>query len=226
MHSGARILVVDDDEVARSAVVAFLDRQDDLEVVADAADGLEATRRYAELRPDVVLMDLNMPVMSGVEATRAICADHPGACVVALTTFDAGEHVVAALRAGAAGYLLKDSPPQAILEAIRQARDGDMPLSPAVRRALVSSVVMEASPRRSTPQVTLTPRQAELVGWLAHGFTNQQIAGRMHLSEGSVKQYLLQIGTRLGVSTRTQILVRAVQLGIVDPRDAVSIDSL
>lgn len=217
MHTGSRILVVDDDQVARTALATFLQRQDNLVVVGEAADGREGVRLHAELRPDLVFMDLNMPVLSGVEATRAICAEHPDACVVALTTFDASEHVVAALRAGASGYVLKDAAPAELLGAVRQALDGEMPLSPAVRRALVSSVVDE---RASTPApaVELTPRQTELVAWLAQGLTNQQIAGRMHLSEGSVKQYLSQVGGRLGVSTRTQILVRAVQLGIVDPR--------
>lgn len=216
MQPVASVLVVDDDEVARQAVTAFLERQEHLRVVGQAADGQEGVRRYAELTPDVVLMDLNMPVMSGVAATRAICAEHPGACVVALTTFDTSDHVVAALRAGAAGYVLKDSAPAELLEAVEQAVAGEMPLSGAVRQALVASVLTEGR----TPVVqdaTLTPRQTELVRWLAHGLSNQQIAREMHLSEGSVKQYLSQVGTRLGVSTRTQILIRSVQLGIVDP---------
>ncbi len=213
-----RILVVDDDVVARGALAAYLGRQPGFAVVGEAGDGGEAVAAYARLRPDVVLMDLNMPVMSGVEAIRRIVADDPEACAIALTTFDASDHVVAALRAGASGYLLKDCLPEELREGVLQALHGEMPLSPQVRRTLVTSVLGDTPKWAPTPGVALTPRQHELVGWLAQGLTNHEIAQRMHVSQGSVKQYLSQVGTRLNATNRTQILVKAVQGGHLDPR--------
>jgi DNA-binding NarL/FixJ family response regulator len=161
-------------------------------------------------------MDLDMPVVSGIEATRQICGRWPDACVVAMTTFGTGEYVVAALRAGASGYLLKDVGGIGLLAGLRQALAGDMPLSSAVRRELVSSVVEQPAAADVT-RVELTSKEQQLLGWLAQGLTNQQIGSQMYVSEGSVKQYLLQIGRKLGVTSRTGILVRAIQLRLVDP---------
>ena len=137
--------------------------------------------------------------------------------MVVLTTFDAHRSVITALRAGAAGYLLKDTPPADVIAGLRDAADGGMPLSARVRQALVASVVGDDTTEQPTSRVSLTPRQHELVGWLGRGLSNVEIGRQMHLSEGSVKQYLSQIGSRLDANNRTQILVRAVQLGFVDP---------
>lgn len=213
-------MIVDDDAVIRDSLVGFIDRHSVHTVVGQAANGAEAVDLYADVRPDLVLMDLQMPVLDGIGAIARIRELEDQARIVALTTFDSRDHVVAALRAGAAGYLLKDTRPADLLAAIESAMQGDMPLSPAVRRALVTTLVGDgvADPRPDNP---LTPRQSELVRWLAQGLTNAQISQHMYLSEGSVKQYLMQIGDRLGVSSRTQILIRSVQLGIVDPRQAL-----
>lgn len=211
-----RVLIVDDEPLVRGAFRALLESSAGHEVVAEARDGGEGIAAYRVHLPDVVLMDLNMSPVSGVEATRAICAEHPRACVLALTTFGTRNHIVAALKAGAAGYLLKDSSPQQLLNGIRQALDGNMPLSSTVRRQLVEAVVADG---RVEPAVAMTPRETDLLRELMRGLTNRQIGRNLHLSEGSVKQYLSHIGTKLGVTSRTQILVKAIQLRLVDPHE-------
>lgn len=214
-NSKSRVLVVDDDDAVRAAYRIFFEDQPDFVLVAEARDGAEAADAYAVVRPDVVLMDLQMPVRSGVDAIGDICARWPDACVVAMTTFSTREYVVAALRAGAAGYLLKDVGGASLVAAMAKAMAGEMPLSSTIRRELVATV---ASDRAAEPvEHSLTPREVELVGWLAHGLTNRQIARRMELSEGSVKQYLSKVSDKLQVGSRTQVLVRAIQVGIVDP---------
>ncbi len=213
MDSPVRVLVVDDDAAVRLAYRTMLAPHPEVVVVAEAADGSDAVAGYARARPDAVLMDLQMPVVSGIDATRDLCGRWPDAVVVVMTTFSTREHVVAALRAGASGYLVKGVGGPGIVVALRQAMAGEMPLSSAVRRELVSTVV--ADPAQI--EHALTPREAELVRWLAHGLSNAQIATRMHLSEGSVKQYVARIGDKWGLRARTQILIRGIQLGIVDP---------
>ena len=220
MPAPFRLLVVDDDPMVRDAYRSFFADQADFVLCGEAVNGSEGVAAYAELRPDVVLMDLQMPVLSGIGAIQQICDRWPDACVVAMTTFGTQEYVTAALRAGASGYLLKDVGGLALLAGLRQAVAGDMPLSAAVRRELVASVVAEApAGAPGQPDVALTPRELELLRWLAQGLTNSQIGAQMYLSVGSVKQYLSHIGTKLAVKSRTGILIRAVQLGLVDPRD-------
>ena len=158
------------------------------------------------------------PQTAGIEATRAICHRWPGACIVAMTTFTTREYVVAALRAGASGYVVKGASGPQLLAALRQALAGDMPLSSGVRRELVSSLVEEGLDGLPAREHGLTPREVELVHWLAHGLTNSQIARRMNVSEGSIKQYVARVSEKLGVASRTQVLVRVIQLGIVDPQ--------
>ena len=188
------ILVVDDDELVREAYRSFFSHRPDFLVAGEARDGAAAVMAVDRLRPDVVLMDLQMPVTSGVDATAAIMARHPNACVVVLTTFGTRDHVVPALRAGAAGYLLKDAGGEVLVGAIREAPSGPDTTAPS-----------------------MSGRELELLGYLAHGLANAEIAQRMYLSESSVKQYLGNIGTKLGCNTRTQILVRSIQLRLVDP---------
>lgn len=192
------------------------------ELVGEARNGQEAIEAYARLLPDLVLMDLQMPVMSGIDATREICRRWPDARVVALTTFGGRNYVVGALRAGASGYLLKDAGAQSLLTAMEQALRGDMPLSSPIRRQLVQAVVSEDVIPPKPADAGLTPREVELLECLTQGLTNQQIAAQMYVSEGSVKQYLGRIGTKLGVKSRTQILIRAIQLNLVDPRRPLS----
>jgi DNA-binding NarL/FixJ family response regulator len=214
-----RVLAVDDESVVREAYRGFFSFTDEFVLCGEARNGAEGVEAYARLRPDLVLMDLQMPVLSGVEATRQICRGWSTACVVVITTFGTRDYVVPALRAGAAGYLLKDVGGPALLSSLRQALAGDMPLSGSVRRELVTSVLQDGVRAGSEPQnAGVTAREIEVLGWLAHGLGNLQIASRMHVSEGSVKQYLVQIGRKLGVTSRTGILVRAIQLGLVDPR--------
>lgn len=218
MSESHRVLVTDDDPLVREAYRAFFSHQNEFTVCGEARNGSEGVEAYATLLPDVALMDLQMPVVSGIDATKQICTRWPDACVVAMTTFGTSEYVVAALRAGASGYLLKDVGGVALLAGLRQALAGDMPLSSSVRRELVSSVV-EDRPAAvvEVPDVGLTQREHELLGWLAQGLTNHQIGSQMYVSEGSVKQYLLHISRKLDVKSRTGILVRAIQLNLVDP---------
>lgn len=212
----ARVLIVDDDPLVRQAYRSFFATQEAFTLVGEARNGAEAVDSYAVLRPAIVLMDLQMPVVAGIEATERICSRWSDACVVALTTFGTRDYVVAALKAGAAGYLLKDSGADNLLAGMHQALRGDMPLSASVRRQLVNCLTTDAVAR--TPvDVGLTPRETELLGWLTQGMTNYQIGRAMYVSEGSVKQYLAHIGDKLGVKSRTQILVKAIQLNIVDP---------
>lgn len=214
-----RLLVVDDDPMVREAYRSFFADQADIMLCGEAANGSEGVTAYERLRPDVVLMDLQMPVLSGIDAIQRICDRWPEACVVAMTTFGTQEFVIAALRAGASGYLLKDAGGVALVGGLRQAVAGNMPLSAAVRRELVASVVADApAVPPPAPDVPLTPRETELLGWLAQGLTNSEIGTQMYLSVGSVKQYLSHIGTKLAVRSRTGILVRAVQLKLVDPQ--------
>ena len=213
MGARIRLLVVDDDAAVRQAYRTMFAQHPAVILVGEASDGSEVTAAYARTRPDVVLMDLQMPVVSGVAATRELCGRWPDATVVVMTTFSTREHVVAALRAGAAGYLVKGVPATALAVALRQALAGDMPLASAVRRELVATL----TPAPAPPQHQLTPRETELVQRLAQGLSNAQIGRRMHLSEGSVKQYLARIGDKWGLRSRTQILIRGIQLGVVDP---------
>ncbi|MFV0428565.1 MAG: response regulator [Arachnia sp.] len=218
-----RVLIADDDPDVRGLYRGFFEAHPDFELAAEAADGEAAVAAFTAHRPDVTLMDLEMPLRDGVWATQGICAADPSACVVVLTSFATRDYIVAALRAGAAGYLVKAAGGGAIAAGIRQALDGDMPLSSSVRRQLVATLT--PSPAPPTARVALTPRETELVTWLAHGMTNQQIATRMHLSQGSVKQYVARVSGKLGVVSRTQVLVRVIQLGIVDPADLPAVGS-
>lgn len=208
------LVVVDDEQLVRDAYTKFFDREPGHDLLASAATGAEGIRLVRELRPDVVLMDLNMPGMSGMQATAAIMEFDPSACVVALTSFADRDNVVGMLQAGAAGYMLKHADRDTLLGAIAAARKGDMPLAASVRHALVAAA-LHSRPVQDRPR--MAPRELELLGWLAEGLSNREIAQQMHLSEGSVKQYLSTIGDKLERKSRTQILVRAIQLRLVDP---------
>jgi DNA-binding NarL/FixJ family response regulator len=218
------VMTVDDDPLIREAYGAFFGRQEEFSLVGEARNGREGVSLYSALRPDVVLMDLQMPGMPGTDAIALICFRWPEACVVALTTFSTREYVVEALRAGAAGYLLKDVGGDGLLAGIRQAIAGDMPLSPTVRRQLVATVAAERTVDARSAAVSVTSRETELLGWLARGLTNHEIGLQMYISEGSVKQYLARIGDKLGARPRTQILIRAIQLNLVDPNALPLVD--
>ncbi len=221
----ATVLIVDDQQLMLQALKVFVSAAPDLTVVGEATNGVEAIERCAALQPDVVLMDLQMPVLNGVDATRRIHAAQPDVRVIAVTTFGTTDAVVAALRAGASGYLLKDTEPEALVAAIREVLDGRNVLHPAVTGALVEAV--KAAPRSPVPPPAaldqdgpegLNARDLAVIRLLAQGLSNAEIAAELFLSEAAVKSRLTQITHKLGVNNRVQVLVRACELDLVEPR--------
>ena len=194
-----RVLVVDDHAVVRDGLELLLERFDSVTCVGAAADGAEAVALAAELRPDVVLMDLSMPVMDGIEATRRIVEADPGVAVVVLTTFADDRHVMAAIDAGAVGYLLKDSGPDQLLAGVEAAARGESPLDPKVAGALMAS-----RRRPAEREVTLTAREREVLALVAQGLANKAIARRLGISEKTVKAHLTSVFAALDVTDRTQ----------------------
>ena len=205
MSAGAplRLLVVDDQAIIRRGLALMLDAEADIEVVGQAADGLEAVTVAAETRPDVVLMDLSMPGADGVEATRRILAERPDTHVVVLTSFSEQRWITEALEAGAEGYLLKQSEPEVILAAIRQVVDGGSPLDPKAARVLLTSR-RAAAPSPAEDRSPLTDREAEVLEMVRAGYPNKTIARRLGISERTVKAHLTSVFARLGVADRTQ----------------------
>jgi len=206
-----RVLVVDDQQLIRESIASLLDIQPGIEVVGTAADGNEAVERALQLLPDVVLMDVRMPVLDGVGATVALAERAPSCRVVMLTTFDDEEYVVQALRAGASGYLLKDRPAAELAAAVRLASAGVVQFDPAAA-ARLSSVLDRVRPAGATPvegAPALTAREVDVLRHLAAGLTNREIAARLYLSEGTVKNHVSRILERLGLRDRTQAAIYA-----------------
>lgn len=214
-----RLLVVDDDPLVRSALVLMLGGQSDVEVVGEAADGREALRRVDELKPSVVLMDIRMPRMSGLDATEALHSRPDPPHVIVLTTFDADEHVVGALAAGADGFLLKDTPPPQILEAIRAVADGDPMLSPKVTRTLIARIRDDSGDGRAEAArlrlAVLTEREHEVALAVGRGLTNAEIARELHLSVPTVKAHVSRLFDKLRVTNRVQIAICVHDAGLV-----------
>ncbi len=214
-----RVLVVDDDPLVRSALALMLGGQPDLEVVGEAADGREALARVDELRPGVVLMDIRMPRMSGLEATRALHDRPDPPRVIVLTTFDADEHVVEALAAGADGFLLKDTPPPQILDAIRAVADGDPMLSPSVTRTLIDRLRDGSGGDRTDSARErlgmLTEREQDVALAVGRGLTNAEIARELHLSVPTVKAHVSRLFDKLHVTNRVQIAICVHDAGLV-----------
>jgi DNA-binding NarL/FixJ family response regulator len=218
-----RILLADDQVLIRSGIRALLDAEDDIEVVAEAADGQQAVALAAEHRPDIALVDIQMPVLDGLEATRQIVADErlDRVRVVILTNFGLDEYIFAALRAGASGFLLKDDPPAELLQGLRVVMHGDSLLSPAVTRRLISEFV--ARPPDAVAAVgmeRLTNREREVVALVAHGLSNDEIAESMVLSPATAKTHVSRAMIKLGARDRAQLVVFAYQSGLVTPRTA------
>ena len=214
-----RLLIVDDQELVRTGFRLFLEMQEDFEVVGEAGDGAEAIERARELRPDVVLMDIRMPTMDGVEATARLAEAgiDPAPRVLVLTTFDLDEYVFGALRAGAAGFLLKDAPRETLVEAIRVVHRGDALLSPSITRRLVEDFAARTDPIEPPAAVMseLTPREREVLVLVAHGLSNGEIAERLVVTEATVKSHVGSVLMKLGLRDRVQAVVFAYERGIV-----------
>jgi DNA-binding NarL/FixJ family response regulator len=214
-----RVLIVDDQELVRTGFRLFLETQPGLAVVGEAGDGEEAIERARELGPDVVLMDIRMPTMDGVEATAKLTsgAIEPAPRVLVLTTFDLDEYVFGALRAGAAGFLLKDAPRERLIEAIRVVHSGEALLSPTITRRLIEDFAARSDPIEPPAAVLaeLTPREREVLGLVAHGLSNAEIAARLVVTEATVKSHVGAVLLKLGLRDRVQAVVFAYEHGIV-----------
>ncbi|WP_406715231.1 response regulator [Streptomyces althioticus] len=218
-----RVLLVDDQPLIRSGFRALLDLEDDIEVVAEAADGAECLALVKELLPDVALVDIQMPVMDGIEATRRIAADPDlaGVHVVMLTNYGLDEYVFDALRAGAAGFLVKDILPEDFLHSVRVAARGDALLAPAVTRTLIDRYVSQLPPASTAGGLEqLTDRERETVALAAHGLSNDEIARRLVICPATAKTHINRAMTKLHARDRAQLVVFAYQSGLVTPRGA------
>jgi DNA-binding NarL/FixJ family response regulator len=218
-----RTLLVDDQPLIRSGIRALLDSEDDIEVVGEAADGQAGVELATQLCPDIVLMDVQMPVMDGIEATRRIARDErlAAARVVILTNYGLDEYVFQALRAGASGFVLKDSKPEELLHALRVVADGDALLSPAITRALIGEFVARPPDAQTAGGLEmLTNREREVVAQVAHGLSNDEIAAAMVISPTTAKTHVSRAMTKLGARDRAQLVVFAYQSGLVHPRNA------
>jgi DNA-binding NarL/FixJ family response regulator len=212
-----RVLVVDDQALVRGGFTMILESEPDIIVVGEAADGVEAVRVVAEESPDVVLMDVRMPRMDGIEATRRITAAGR-ARVLVLTTFDLDEYVYDAVLAGASGFLLKDVRPRDLAHAVRTVAAGDNLVAPAVTRRLLAEFVRRPPPgRRADRLAALTEREVEVLGLMARGWSNAELAADLVLSETTVKTHVTRILTKLGVRDRVQAVVVAYETGLVIP---------
>jgi DNA-binding NarL/FixJ family response regulator len=219
-----RLLIVDDQELVRTGFRLFLETQDDFEVVGEAGDGQEAIALSSRLRPDVVLMDIRMPRMDGVEATAGLTAAgiEPSPRVLVLTTFDLDEYVFGALRAGAAGFLLKDAPRDRLIEAIRVVHGGEALLSPSITRRLVEHFAARTDPLEPPAELLdeLTPREREVLMLVARGLSNGEIAQRLVVTEATVKSHVGSVLLKLGLRDRVQAVVFAYEHGLVVAGDA------
>ena len=202
-----RVLVADDHPVVRAGIVSLLQSSDDIEVVGQASTGTEAVELALSLEPEIVLMDLRMPDLTGDEATAVILARRPGIRIVVLTTYESDESILTAIEAGASGYLLKAAPQEEILAGIRSVARGEVALAPSIAAMLVKRV--------STPKVTLSPRETEVLRLVASGNSNPAIAAALFVSEATVKTHLLHAFEKLSVSDRTHAVTRAMQLGLL-----------
>ncbi|GAA4262998.1 response regulator transcription factor [Dactylosporangium darangshiense] len=217
-----RIVVVDDQEVVLAGFAALLGTQPDFTVVGTAENGAEAVRICRELRPDLVLMDVRMPVMGGIQATRQILADTaagPAPRVVVLTTFDLDEHVYAALSAGASGFLLKDMAAERLFEAVRVVAAGEALLAPSVTRRLIGefSRLRPLADAAAVPLTVLTPRETDILRLMAEGLSNGEIADRLVVSTETVKTHVSRVLSKLGVRDRVQAVIVAYETGLVVP---------
>ncbi|MEU6719011.1 response regulator transcription factor [Nonomuraea sp. NPDC046802] len=214
MTERIRVLVAEDQDLLRASLVELVGTDPVLTAAGEARDGRQAVEAAARLRPDVVLMDIRMPVMDGLQATRAICAAHPEAKVVILTTFDLDEYVYEALRAGACGFLLKNAGTDEILRAVHTVHHGNAMLAPEVTKRMIAGY---ARPRPDAARLSaLTERERDVVAAIVQGMSNEEIAAALFLSRATVKTYLSRLFLKLGVRDRTQLVILAYESGYVD----------
>lgn len=216
-----RVALVDDQELVRTGFRMILEAEADLEVVGEAENGADALALIRGTKPDVVIMDIRMPVMDGLEATRAVTngeANHRPPILV-LTTFDLDEYVYAALQAGASGFLLKDAPPDELIHAVRVIAAGDAVLAPAVTRRLIEEFATRRVHSQAQPAVDLTEREIDVLRHLAKGMSNAEMADALFVSETTVKTHVSHILTKLGLRDRLQAVVYAYESGLVQPGD-------
>lgn len=214
-----RVVLAEDQDLVRAGLVMIVESQDDFEVVGEAADGAQAVDVVARTRPDVVLMDVRMPVMDGIAATAQIVERTPSSRVIVLTTFDRDEHAFAALRAGASGFLLKSARAEVLVEAIRTVHRGDAVIAPTTTRRLLDEVASTLpGPVREPPELArLTSREREVLIEVATGASNAEIAQRLFLSEATIKTHVGRLLSKLGARDRVQVVVLAYECGLVRP---------
>jgi DNA-binding NarL/FixJ family response regulator len=212
-----RVLIADDQALVRGGFRMILEAQKDMEVVGEAGDGREAVAQARELRPDVVLMDIRMPELDGLEATRRLMSDGDGIRVLILTTFDLDEYVYEAMKTGASGFLLKDVPPERLADAVRVVAAGDALLAPAITRRLIEGFVRRPAPGTRAPAAldALTERELEVLKLVARGLANGEIASSLSVSEATVKTHLTHILGKLRLRDRVQAVVLAYECGLV-----------
>ncbi len=235
-NAPGRVLLADDHELVRDGFRRMLGYEEDLEVVGEARDGREAVELCRRLKPDLVLMDVRMPKMDGLEATRAIKAQQPAVGVLVVTTYDNPDYLLEAIKAGAAGYVLKDAPNRQLTNAIRRALDGESPLNQELASQLIQRLADEATQPAQKPHSAvegrgagaapppneLTLRELEVLKLVARGKTNQEIAEDLFISKATAKVHVRRIISKLGVSDRTQAVVRALELGLAPPPNSGS----
>jgi DNA-binding NarL/FixJ family response regulator len=212
-----RVVVVDDQELVRAGFVALLSASPDIEVVGEAGQGEEGVRLAVEEQPDVVLMDVRMPVLDGIDATRLIMSDPrcAGVRVIVLTTFALDEYVFGALRAGAVGFLVKDTPPAELVRAVRVAAAGEALLSPSVTMRLIETFAAAPVPPTRSAMPSLTAREGDILLLVARGLSNAEIAAQLHLGVATVKTYVSRLLVKLGAATRTHLVIHAYESGLV-----------
>jgi DNA-binding NarL/FixJ family response regulator len=216
-----RVLIADDQALVRGGFRMILEAQKDMEVVGEAGDGRDALTQARELRPDVVLMDIRMPELDGVEATRRLLSDQDGIRVLILTTFDLDEYVYEAMKAGASGFLLKDVRPEGLAEAVRVVAAGEALLAPTITRRLIEGFVRRAPPGSGVPAelTDLTERELDVLKLVARGLSNAEIASSLVVSEATVKTHVTHILTKLRLRDRVQAVVLAYESGLVQAGD-------
>jgi DNA-binding NarL/FixJ family response regulator len=219
-----RVVVADDQELVRAGFCVILDAADGISVVAEAANGAEAVAQVARHRPDVVLMDVRMPEMDGLQATRLITAEPSAPKVVMLTTFDLDDYVYAALRAGATGFLLKDSPRADLIAAVRAAAAGDALLAPSVTRRLIEAFARRPAETAPSPSqlASVTAREHDVLMLMARGRSNAEIAAALFVSEATVKTHVGSLLAKLGLRDRVQAVILAYETGLIVPGDPSS----